>query len=371
MFDTCFLGVAELAELIAGRVVSPSDLLEAQLARIARVGPVLNAVATLDVNGARRTALEAGSLVAHGEVLGPLHGIGITLKDSHAVKGLRSTIGVREPGDRIPDRDGTVAARLRAAGAIIVGKTNLASWLYDIQTVSELFGRTNNPWDPPGRRAARPAGPLRSSRQACRRSKSGVTSVARSGSRQPSAASSASSPLKGGSLKPVTWTSAGLEATGSWNLISPLARSVRDVRLVYSVLAGPDGVDPTVPPVPVASHPPVTLSRLRIAVAPSFPGFEGPWVQHAVRETVLRVARRLSQEGAIVAEALPDVDWEEQRAVRSRLYRQAHQAFSSDRTAAPFSLDDHFADLDLRSRFIASWETFFREWDVLLCPATN
>ena len=68
---------------------------------------------------------------------------------------------------------------------------------------------------------------------------------------------------------------------------------------------------------------------------------------------------------------MPDVDWEEQRAVRSRLYQQAHQAFSSDRSAGPLPLDDHFADLDLRSRFIASWETFFREWDVLICPVTN
>jgi amidase len=170
----------------------------------------------------------------------------MTMKDSDAVAGMRSTIGVRGVGDRVPVRDGTVAARLGAAGAIVIG-------MYDIQTDSELFGRTNNPWDP-----RRTAG-----------GSSGAGAVEASGL----------SPVEVGSdlggsvripaalcrvvgFKP---TEGRIPETGHIDIgrprshwimesIGPLARTVRDARLLYSILAGPDGIDPTVPPVPVVTE---------------------------------------------------------------------------------------------------------------------
>src|SRR5205823_1525192 len=81
-----------------------------------------------------------------GEVRGPLHGVPMTLKDGHEVAGLRTTVGAKEL-DHVAEEDGTVAARLRAAGAIVVGHTNVAAWLADYQCNNPIFGRTNNPWD--------------------------------------------------------------------------------------------------------------------------------------------------------------------------------------------------------------------------------
>jgi len=145
--DLAWGSIADLTAMLSEGHVSSAELLEAQLERIEHINPALNAIVTLDVDGARRAAAEADAARRRSDAARPLHGLVITLKDSHAVAGMRSTVGVGEMGDRVPAEDGTVAARIRAAGGIILGKTNLASWLYDIQGVSELFGRTNNPWD--------------------------------------------------------------------------------------------------------------------------------------------------------------------------------------------------------------------------------
>src|SRR2546422_5194640 len=93
-------------------------------------------------------AQRADAAQRRGEIWGPLHGVPMTLKDGHDVAGLRTTLGTAQL-DRVADEDGTVAARLRAAGAIIIGHTNVAAWLADpLQTANPLFGRTANPWDP-------------------------------------------------------------------------------------------------------------------------------------------------------------------------------------------------------------------------------
>ena len=371
MSDLSYASASELAGLVRTGALSASELLDAQLARVDRLDSTLNAIPTRDWRGARRAARAADAAVARGEPLGPLHGIGMTLKDSHAVAGMRSTVGVPGVGDRIPDRDGTVAARVRAAGAIVIGKTNVASWLYDVQTDSELFGRTNNPWD----RRRTPGG-----------SSGGSAAVVAAGI----------SPIEvgsdlGGSVRiPAAFcgvvgfkpTEGRIPETGHMEIgrprshlimesISPLARTVRDVRVLYSILAGPDGVDPTVPPVPVRPAARVTPRRLRVAVATSLPERDGPRVGGAIRDAVLRVAQSLDEAGARVDATLPDVDWEDQRAVRGRLFRQAHDVFSPDDPGRTVALADYLRDIDARSTFIAAWEAFFDEWDVLLCPATN
>jgi amidase len=368
MEDPAWASIATLQDWLRTGRLSATELLEAQIDRIERIDPALRAIATLDVEGARRAAAAADLMRFRGAPLGPLHGIGITLKDSHAVAGIRSTIGVAEPGDRIPDADGTVAARLRAAGAIILGKTNLSSWLYDIQTVSELFGRTNNPWD----LGRTPGG-----------SSGGSAAVVAAGIAVADVGSDS-----GGSIRiPASFcgvvgfkpTEGRIPETGHmwigrprsfWCLesISPIARTVADVAAMFAVLAGPDGRDWTVPPVPHRPAMERRLSDLRVAVCDAFPG---EWVEGSVRDTVGRVAVGLAEAGAVVEWALPDIDWGAGRALRDRLFRFGDAGFSEHSTVSGNALIDYYDALDERGRFIAAWEEFLGHWDVLLTPATN
>src|SRR5215211_3397694 len=142
----CELPARVLAGRLRRRQLTAVEALEAHLERIEKHNPALNAVVSLDTDLARAAAEAADAALGRDEVPGPLHGVPMTLKDGHDVAGLRTTVGTVEL-DRVADEDGTVAARLRAAGAIIIGHTNVAPWLADYQSANPVFGRTSNPWD--------------------------------------------------------------------------------------------------------------------------------------------------------------------------------------------------------------------------------
>ncbi|RWF68191.1 MAG: amidase, partial [Mesorhizobium sp.] len=145
--DTTFLTASQLAAAIREEKVGAVEAMEAQLARIAVVNPLLNAIVTLDEEAARAGAQAADMAVARGEAVGPLNGVPITLKDGHATAGMRTTVGLEAFADHVPATDSTIAARLRKAGALIIGKTNVPPRLRDLQTDNPIFGRTVNPWD--------------------------------------------------------------------------------------------------------------------------------------------------------------------------------------------------------------------------------
>ena len=138
---------SEVAHAIRNGHLSALDVVEAQLDRIARYNPALNAVVTLDAEGARRRASEADRALAEGVVWGPLHGVPITIKDSFDTAALRTVSGYRPFARRVPLEDATPVARLREAGAIILGKTNVPTLASGVQSNNSVFGRTNNPWD--------------------------------------------------------------------------------------------------------------------------------------------------------------------------------------------------------------------------------
>ncbi|RWF21632.1 MAG: amidase, partial [Mesorhizobium sp.] len=137
----------QLAAAIRDGQVSAGEAMEAQLARIEMVNPLLNAIVTLDEEAARAGAKAADRAIARGDAVGPLHGVPVTLKDGHATAGMRTTVGLEAFADHVPTTDSTIAARLRKAGAIIIGKTNVPPRLRDLQTANPIFGRTCNPWD--------------------------------------------------------------------------------------------------------------------------------------------------------------------------------------------------------------------------------
>jgi amidase len=150
--------------------------------------------------------------------------------------------------------------------------------------------------------------------------------------------------------------------------IGPLGRDVEDVRLLFGLLAGPDGQDPAIPPVPVHEVPPAELRGLRVAIAPAFPGTP---VARAVSAAVERVGRDLDAAGANVELALPEIDWVDQAAVRRRLITTVHAVFDPEAEGGPFLLTDYLADLGARDRLIVAWTRFFERWDVLLSPVVN
>ena len=142
------LSAAGLGERFERGEASPSEALDACLSRLDEVNPVLNAVVTLDGEGARRAARLSDARWRAGRPLGPLDGVPITIKDNIPVAGLRSTWGSRLYGEWIPDKDETPVLRLREAGAVIIGKTNVPEMTLQGYTSNPVFGPTGNPWNP-------------------------------------------------------------------------------------------------------------------------------------------------------------------------------------------------------------------------------
>jgi amidase len=145
--DFAWLSATEqLAALNAGEV-SSAELVELYLSRISAHNPSLNAIVTIDADAARCAASEADAARSRGDDLGPLHGLPITVKDSYETAGMRTVCGRPDLADYVPTEDAEAVARLRRAGAIIVGKTNMPTGNADVQASNPVFGRTNNPWD--------------------------------------------------------------------------------------------------------------------------------------------------------------------------------------------------------------------------------
>ncbi len=146
MTDVHHRPATELVALLASGEVSSVELLDHFVARIERDGPAINAVVALDVERARSLAARADAARARGESWGPLHGLPMTVKDAFETAGVTTTSGAPELRDHVPERDADAVARLRAAGAVIFGKTNLPIHAADLETFNEVYGRTNNPW---------------------------------------------------------------------------------------------------------------------------------------------------------------------------------------------------------------------------------
>ena len=145
--DLCAWPATELARAIAARAISAVEVMDAHLARIDRVNPAVNAVVTLLPDEARRGAEAADAAVARGDALGPLHGLPVVHKDLTWTKGIRTTFGCRAFERFVPDDDALIVERLRAAGAITMGKTNTPELGAGSQTFNAVFGATRNPYD--------------------------------------------------------------------------------------------------------------------------------------------------------------------------------------------------------------------------------
>lgn len=147
-FDPSFATAGEAVRAIRSGVVSARELAEHTYRRIRQHNPKVNAFVTLIEEQAMARAREADEALAAGKVWGPLHGLPIVIKDSFSTAGVRTTSGSKQFANRVPREDAVAVARLKRAGAIIIGKTNLPEFARDNQTYNDVAGTTNNPWDP-------------------------------------------------------------------------------------------------------------------------------------------------------------------------------------------------------------------------------
>src|ERR1700732_4187287 len=145
--DITSRSASELAGAIRSKKLSSKAIVEAHLEQIAKVNPKLNAIVQLTADSARKEADEADAALARGEIKGPLHGVPVTIKDTLETTGVICTGGTKGRANFVPKADATAVARLRAAGAIILGKTNVPELAGALETDNLVYGRTNNPYD--------------------------------------------------------------------------------------------------------------------------------------------------------------------------------------------------------------------------------
>jgi Asp-tRNA(Asn)/Glu-tRNA(Gln) amidotransferase A subunit family amidase len=245
-----FLSAVSMAEQIREKKLSPVELLEAHLAQIERLNPVLNAFVHLDLERARREARAAEALLSANGPRGPLHGVPLSIKSSVDVAGLRCESGTRLRAGYVAAQDAPVVARLRDTGAIILGVTNTPELLMAWETDNLLYGRTNNPWDLSRTPGGSSGGEAAAIAAGC--SAGGLGSDGGGSIRVPAHFSGICG------LKP---TPGRIPATGHFpngvgpfallGVVGPMARTVADLKLLFQVMQGPDDGDPCAAPVPV------------------------------------------------------------------------------------------------------------------------
>jgi len=367
--DILFSSTTQLAAALRAAPVSATEVLEAHLAQIERYNPALNAVVTLDTEQARERAREADAALARGEIWGPLHGVPFTLKDAHSTAGMRTTTGFPPFADQVPQEDSTVTARLKTAGGVLIGKTNVATMLADFQTNNPIFGRTNNPWNverTPGGSSGGAAAAL----------SSGMTpfeiGTDLSGSIRIPAHCCGLFGLKPTehrvSLVGLIPGLPPLRSVRIMSSIGPMARTVEDLALLHPIIAGPDGRDTDVPPVPIDDLPEIELTNLRIAFTPTFPGFP---VAADIRHAIEKLAQQLNRSGAVVEEAtLPELDFTQELSSAGELIGMITGAFQPEEHKPPTTLAQYLEALHRRDQSMLAWEQFLHDWDALLCPAS-
>jgi Asp-tRNA(Asn)/Glu-tRNA(Gln) amidotransferase A subunit family amidase len=263
MPELTFLSAVSMAEQVRERKLSPVELVEAHLARIERLNPKLNAFVQVDAEGARRQARAAETALTRGEELGPLHGVPMSIKSSIEVAGLRCEAGTKLREGYVAGQDAPLVARLRKAGAVILGVTNTPELLMAWETDNLLYGRTNNPWDLSRTPGGSSGGEAAAIASGC--SAGGVGSDGGGSIRVPAHFSGICG------LKP---TPGRIPASGHFpisvgpfallGVVGPMARTVSDLKVLFEVMQGPDDGDPSAAPVPVRWPGKEELKRIRI-----------------------------------------------------------------------------------------------------------
>lgn len=299
----CFSTARQMLAALRGKEISARELMDLHLVRIAATNPAINAVVSLDEDRARAGALAADESLARGEVTGVLHGLPFAFKDTHQVGGWRSTSGSPLREHHVPDHDELLVERVRAAGAITIGKTNVPEWAAGSHTFNPIFGTTVNPYD-----RTRSAGG--SSGGAAAALASGMVPLA-DGSDMGGSLRNPASFCNVVGLRPSLGRVPQWPSTNAWEPLSvqgPMARNVSDLALLLSVMAGPTSRVPLALETPGSEFArPLTgdLRGARVAVSADLAGaFE---VDHEVTAVLAEGRAIFAGAGATVVEADPDL----------------------------------------------------------------
>jgi Asp-tRNA(Asn)/Glu-tRNA(Gln) amidotransferase A subunit family amidase len=407
--DLNFYSMCGLAEAIRGRKISSAELIEAHIARIEQLNPKLNAYVHTDFEAVRQQAKAADAAVSAGRAgrepsaglkkgdsaralvsargsLGPLHGVPISMKSCIDVTGWRCECGSRLRRDYVACADAPLVARLRAAGAIILGNTNVPEFLMAWETDNALHGRTNSPWDLERTPGGSSGGEAAAIASGC--SAGGIGSDGGGSIRVPAHFSGICG------LKP---TPGRVPATGHFpgsagpfaylGVVGPMARTVADVQRMFEVVAGPDPGDPCAAPVPLRRGNDAEIRKLRVGY---FADHELAPVTPETSAVVRKAAEALCSQGFEVVEWVPenlDRGWklwwnlfgragqmafspmlEGQEEQMSPLLRQFRARVAQDQPLSATELLDTLLERDvLRARFLAKME----EFPILLCPVAS
>jgi len=345
----------ELAGLIAARDVAAVEVVAAHVRRIADVNGAINAVVALDAERALARAREADDALAGGERWGPLHGVPFTVKDNLSAAGLPMAIGAPERAGIVPDADATAVARLRAAGAILLGKTNCPPYGGGIETDNPVYGRTSNPYDlarTPGGSSGGEAAIIAAGGSPC-----GLGTDSGASVRLPAHFCGLASIKPTAGRVPLTGVLDDLGQLGALSdprtQVGALARSVADVALLLRLTGGPDGRDGGVVPMPLGEPGDVVLRGLRAAVVTDNP------LATPTPETVAAVeaAAAALRAAGVVGEAA------EVPAGGHEITLEIWRSYGDDMDAA--------ALYDLLRRWDAyrgDWAAFDRRYDLVLSP---
>ncbi len=322
MEELLFGSATAMAAAIRSRQVSVMELVEAHIARIEAVNAQLNAVVQTAFERARQEAVLADAQLDAKQEIGPLHGVPITLKDSIDTAGIITTYGTLGRRNTIPERDATVAARLRGAGAIVLGKTNTPEFTLGGEIDNPVYGKTFNPY-----RLTHSPGS----------SSGGAAAIVAAGG----SALDLGSDTGGSIREPANMCGlAGIKPTAGrvsrmghaipfgcgvgdmLTTIGPLARSVDDLELSLKLIAGPDGIDYTVVPMAWRESAGISPANLRIAMYTD--GGLGP-IDPAIERAIHNAAAVLADEGAIIVEATPSALKRAPRLHRWLLYAEQAQ----------------------------------------------
>jgi amidase len=296
MHTTPYSTIKEITEAIRSKSISTVEIVEAHLQRIDKLQPKLNAFVHLDPDAARQRARASESSVARAALLGPLHGVPLTIKSCIDVVGWPCPAGSLLRKDYVPRQDAPLVARLKAAGAVLLGNTNTPEFLMAYESDNLLTGKTSNPWDLTYSAGGSSGGEAAAIAAGC--SAGGVGSDGGGSIRVPAHFCGICG------LKP---TPGRIPATGhfppgagafSWiGVVGPMGRTIADVRLLFEVIAGPDPGDAISAPVPLRAYREGELRGTRIGILESDAlGVATP----ETRAAVARAAKSLGEQGFIV-----------------------------------------------------------------------
>ena len=385
MTDIIYSSAKAIAAAIREKEVSAVEVVQAHLDRIGEVNDDLNAVVHLCGERALDEAREADAALARGESKGPLHGVPMTLKDSLDTEGVVTTGGTTGRRDFVPDRDATVTARLRAAGAVLLGKTNTPELTMAGETDNLVYGRTNNPFNldriPGGSSGGAAAivcaggspfdigsdtgGSVRMPSHFC-----GIAGIKPNSGRVP----------RTGHIIP--W---GMGASDAKTQNGPMARFVEDLVLLLPVISGPDWIDPAIVDMPLSDPLDVDLGKLRVAFYTYAEGYKPP--DQDTKDTVGKVVEALHDVVESVTEAapepisrVPDMTGRtgdgDGRAGTRRLLDKAGTTevspflakhFDEAETISTADFTEALEELDL---YRSDMLRFMSDYDVIVCPTT-